>query len=314
MIEIRVVGAAVGSLVGVSAVLSAGLSQGQSVPEVPSSLVVFGDSLSDTGNFASLFGGLFPPPPYFEGRFSNGPLWVERFADRLQVEISTNAAWAGDDSNDLVNRRLPGYLNANPVADADALHVIYIGGNDLSDNALGVMAVPGIRTQIANRIAGNVRETIIDLHATGAQRFLLMNMSDIGATPEADFIADASGNAGVPEGLRLASIETNDRLRDEAQSLRAMLEIDLFEFDTFGLFEDLIDNPEQFGFTDTDRNVLQPDVTLIGDPDEFVFWDNLHPTGRAHELLGDAVFEAFIPAPGTGVMLAVGLVAVRRRR
>ena len=37
-----------------------------------SELVVFGDSLSDTGNLYAASGGFPPSPPYFDGNFSNG--------------------------------------------------------------------------------------------------------------------------------------------------------------------------------------------------------------------------------------------------
>src|SRR5687767_14594773 len=49
-------------------------------------IIVLGDSLSDTGNFFELSGG-FPPPPYFEGRASNGRLWVEYLADGFGMSI-----------------------------------------------------------------------------------------------------------------------------------------------------------------------------------------------------------------------------------
>src|SRR3954470_23184547 len=45
------------------------------------SIDVLGDSLSDTGRLYSVTG--YPPPPYYLGRFSNGPLWVEYFAPRV---------------------------------------------------------------------------------------------------------------------------------------------------------------------------------------------------------------------------------------
>ena len=54
-----------------------------------SEMIVFGDSLSDTGNVhtASTAQGLIPdpPPPYFDGRLSNGPIWVDRLAERLGI-------------------------------------------------------------------------------------------------------------------------------------------------------------------------------------------------------------------------------------
>ena len=47
-----------------------------------SGIVIFGDSLSDTGNVRAATGGAFPnlaEGPYFNGRFSNGPIWVDFF-------------------------------------------------------------------------------------------------------------------------------------------------------------------------------------------------------------------------------------------
>ncbi len=51
-------------------------------------LLVFGDSLSDNGNYFALTGGQYPPsPPYYQGRFSNGPVWPEVTADLADVPL-----------------------------------------------------------------------------------------------------------------------------------------------------------------------------------------------------------------------------------
>ena len=40
-------------------------------------VVYFGDSLTDTGNIY-MYGHIMPKsPPYYNGRFSNGPVWSE---------------------------------------------------------------------------------------------------------------------------------------------------------------------------------------------------------------------------------------------
>lgn len=70
-----------------------------------SKLYVFGDSLSDTGNVFNATiavnelpvvpGLIVPPvsppdPPYFQGRNSNGPVWVEYLADELNLSLTNS--------------------------------------------------------------------------------------------------------------------------------------------------------------------------------------------------------------------------------
>ena len=44
-------------------------------------LYVFGDSLSDAGNVFAATAGQQPGSPYYDGRYSNGPVWVEYLAE-----------------------------------------------------------------------------------------------------------------------------------------------------------------------------------------------------------------------------------------
>ena len=66
-------------------------------------LVVFGDSLSDNGNLYAVTGGTQPlSPPYYQGRFSNGPVFTEllgfnagRYTAGAPVTGSVNYAFGG---------------------------------------------------------------------------------------------------------------------------------------------------------------------------------------------------------------------------
>ena len=58
--------------------LALGSPEAAAVPY--SGFYVFGDSLSDTGNIATVTGGAIPPAPYVGGAFTNGPTWADRFA------------------------------------------------------------------------------------------------------------------------------------------------------------------------------------------------------------------------------------------
>ncbi|KAJ2716843.1 hypothetical protein H4R19_000406 [Coemansia spiralis] len=69
-----------------SGALAAGLGQSPA-PAV----YVFGDSLSDIGALKSLSGGLVPPAPYWEGRFTSGPLWNEYLARLLGYSLRSLA-------------------------------------------------------------------------------------------------------------------------------------------------------------------------------------------------------------------------------
>ncbi|MBF2019953.1 MAG: hypothetical protein IGR93_07590 [Hydrococcus sp. C42_A2020_068] len=67
-------------------------------------LVIFGDSISDVNNFYNLSGeaeGSFLQPPFYaQGRFSNGPIWVEYLAQDLNFipETIDNFALGGSTS------------------------------------------------------------------------------------------------------------------------------------------------------------------------------------------------------------------------
>ncbi len=74
------------------------------------SIVAFGDSLSDKGNLYSLTGDTIPPsPPYYQGRFSNGPVWVEDVAKYLGIPLADYAlGGANTDNTNIISPSLSG--------------------------------------------------------------------------------------------------------------------------------------------------------------------------------------------------------------
>ena len=125
------------------------------------SIYAFGDSLSDVGNaFLATAGtpAAQPVPPYADGQFSNGPVWVHTLAAGLGIAPlrpslagGTNYAVGGAESgvtpthragpNDLP-AQLGFYLAAHPTAVPGALYTLWIGANDLLDG-LQAAGVPG---------------------------------------------------------------------------------------------------------------------------------------------------------------------------
>ena len=69
-------------------------------------LVVFGDSMSDTGRFkASLAPGL-PEQYFWEGRWTNGPVWPEYASKVMGVELENYAFGAAETRNKALILRL----------------------------------------------------------------------------------------------------------------------------------------------------------------------------------------------------------------
>jgi len=129
-------------------------------------LVVFGDSLSDTGN---------------AGRFSNGPVWVESLADRLGLKLSpsqrggSNFAVGGAR---LDPRSGPHSLRAQvdaflkrPKPSGRILVIVYGGGNDL----LAAVGHPDGPTMMDAAVS-SLRSIFVDLVAHGVTDILAPNL------------------------------------------------------------------------------------------------------------------------------------------
>lgn len=276
-----------------------------------SALYVFGDSLSDTGNVSFITGGV-PFPPYAPGRFSNGPVWVETLAANLGLTANaaltggTNWAFGGAPTGPPYTQSvpyitqqvsggftgLPGYLQTTGgIADSNALYVVWGGGNDVRQGS------------ITGSVA-NISAAITALAAAGAQDFVVPNLPDIGLTPE----AIAAGPAAVA-GATFLSTTFNAQLAAAVSSLETSLGINIIEVDVFAFLNNVIGNPSLFGITNTNSRCFSGSTgvggagTVCANPDEYVFWDGIHPTAAAHAFLGDFATAAVIPVPPAAILL-----------
>jgi phospholipase/lecithinase/hemolysin len=278
-----------------------------------SNLYFFGDSLSDSGNISALALGLYPPAPYYPGRFSNGPVWAEDFAvlqnfpsagqhagmtlgpNFLNLDIKgpgNNYAIAGarnDTTGAIDSLGVPTgmemqtyyYLTrSNFTADPNALYVLFGGGNDIRDAAL---LAPAARTQMVTTAAYDLIVSAYELGQYGARRFLVMNAPDIGLTPEARLERNDSASATA------ATVDYNAALNFFLSGL-AFPNEQIFQFDTFGAFnaiyQDALSGGSAFGITNATTPCFAGYAGSTGaDCTKSLFSDDLHPTALVHGLM-----------------------------
>lgn len=280
-------------------------------PPAPfSALYVFGDSLSDNGNLFALTGG-FPPAPYFQGRFSNGPVAVEVLAGGLGLAAGQfhDKAIAGAmtgtggqfPSSGMLNQ-VAGFQASLQGAQADggALYFVWGGANDLRG---GVSIGEAI---------GNLSNIVSTLHGLGARKFLLPNLPDLGLTPEAR-------EGGGAAQASFASVVFNQQLAAAYGALATQWSDEqFFYFDAFGAQHAITDGSASNGFNNVSNRCFDSRVpSLCATPSAYLYWDNIHPTAAAHQILGNQMLAA-VPEPQAMLMMAVGLLgllaATRRRQ
>ncbi len=204
-------------------------------------LYIFGDSYCDVGNDYIASRGNVPASPYYAGRFSNGPIWVDHVAGFLGLAPlkpyltpgGTDFAFGGAEvtaplttpygSIPSVPRQVALYLESTGgKADPNALYIIEGGGNDILN------ATSGTPQQLGFEIALGISASELLLRHAGAKYFLIPNLYNVGLLPA------AAGNAAFATA---ATNATNQSLNNQL-ALESLLEgTHIVRLDPFSLIK-----------------------------------------------------------------------------
>jgi phospholipase/lecithinase/hemolysin len=265
------------------------------------SLVSFGDSLSDTGSGPAT-------PPSYGGRFSNGPVWEEYLASSLDIAPGDTADYAiGGATSGLTGlggvptgllTQVSGFAAAPVDLGSTTLYTVWAGGNDAIQSAIsGTDPIAG-----ATQAAANIASAVTQLAGTGAQYFLVPNLPNGGLFP----IAAQLG--ADPAAANQLTIFFNGQLDADLAPLASALGITIFRLDTYSLFQAIVANPSAYGLSDV-TTPCKSGSTVCANPDQHLFWDNVHPTTGVHALIGADALEA-VPEPGIAALVAVAVLAL----
>ncbi|MBN2021850.1 MAG: SGNH/GDSL hydrolase family protein [Pirellulales bacterium] len=273
--------------------------------------VVFGDSLSDGGNTYDLTAGAVPEsPPYWQGRYSNGPTWIEVRAGLFGLPAPTPSrlggtnyahggaetghgqSWTGTGASNMLEQG-DEYLAAHAPTGSEQF-VIWGGANDIFASILSG-EMPDSAVSVAN-----LSELITSLAQSGGTQFLVLNLPPLGEIP---LFRQFGEDVTIP--MNAVSAEFNALLSDKVQQLRSEQGLSISYIDVYALVTEVVNDPASFGFANvTDSAFNEASGTVVPNPDEYAFWDGVHPTARLHAML------ASVPEPKAIVLLATAVVGV----
>lgn len=288
------------------------------------SIVVFGDSLSDTGNVAHLtqakYGVRIPGPAadYTDGRFTDGAdtaptaekyfgVWIEQFAAKLpskpvikdSLDGGTNYAYGFATTGNGT-----GLFTFGP-SDSLSVNVNNIG-KQITDYL-------GTHPRITNKTLFIVWGGAIDvLYATspkdvidaaihqalniqrlieaGATQFIVPNLPPLGLVPRLNGSPTTSGPATQE------SVLYNDVLGAGLAILRDFnpgRRLEITQLNVFALFNQIVAAPSKYSLA----NVAASSQGIAVDPDTYLFWDSLHPTTHGHNILARSAAKLIASHP-----------------
>ncbi|CAF4558897.1 unnamed protein product [Rotaria sp. Silwood1] len=252
-------------------------------------IVVFGDSHTDTGNVYNLTEHHWPlVPPYYQGRFTNGPVWIEN----INVPYIMNFAY-GDatiDNDNLVtgftgpNRTIvPGirqqivnYLTGTDVSKTDlssTLYIIWAGGNEY-------LIEPALSSE---RVFASLVAAVSDLLVVGIQNLLVINLPPVQSFP------------GTNDKQRLSKLinQYNNYLLSNITGIQSgYTEVSIRIFDLYSLITEILSNNSMSTLNKIDKcwNILDDRIiSQCTNPNEYVFIDDYHFTSVIHQVIADNI-------------------------
>lgn len=309
-----------------------------------SRIYAFGDSYSDNGAALQITTGavkagvpgafIFPRLDVYDsdGRWTNNPglTSVEVLAKQENLQLTDYAVGGAKSGNGNLSTWLDQYQDTglfgqieqyktevNRVADSNGLYFIFISTNDLSERFFYNQT--GSVDALADAAVNNIASGISQLAAVGAKQFFVVNSTDLAALPLFEQYSQ--------EAAKFRDV-INESLPGQLDILNKQLGVEVALYDHVAISNKIRSTPARYGFTNINdackllysTDGLEPGCST---PDNYYYFDEIHPTRRVHQIIGedmanflDTQKTTTVPEPSTVVALisCMGMISLLRRK
>ncbi|URQ76142.1 MAG: autotransporter domain-containing protein [Candidatus Ochrobactrum gambitense] len=278
--------------------------------------IIFGDSLSDNGTFNNWIVKKIERRITTDGRFSNGWVWNEYLfpnqkrgtafmilrlrngdfgSNTPNGDANVNYAIGGTKYQDAgfteslivpsIADEVEEFIHGNNSISPHTLVPLWAGGNDAMD-ALD----DGVSTRVKAEFSGNELSGALErLYRAGARQFLVPDLPDFSKVPR------YANSHGIPS--KAATEDFNNAIADSIAAFRKKHpDAVVYAPKVANILDMVIKYPGIFGFTNATGNCVgtpsclnQPRGSAL--QNEYVFWDDIHPTTRTHNYIANYMRE-----------------------
>ncbi|KAG2277074.1 hypothetical protein Bca52824_059629 [Brassica carinata] len=280
-------------------------------------LIVFGDSIMDTGNNNGLHTILkcnFPPygkdfpGGYATGRFSDGRVPSDLIAEKLGLTKTLPAYMSPNlKPEDLLQgvTFASGGTGYDPLTAKMMFFLVVSSSNDLAHTFLA-QSYKYDRTSYANFLADSAAKFVRELHKLGARKIGVFSAVPVGCVPLQRTMFGGLFTRRCNKPLNNMAKQFNARLSPALDSLDKELDGVIFYINVYDTLLDIIQNPEKYGFEVADRGCCGKGTVAISylcnslnpftcsNSSAYVFWDSYHPTERAYQVIVDKLLDKYL--------------------
>ncbi len=271
-------------------------------------LYIFGDSMSDNGHDNKRNDERYNigedgvlhfamPAPYFEGRFTNGKVWPELLSEKMHLSSENvfNYAYGGatvqKDIYPVPNLDMQIHYSTTREAHNNpaSLYIIWIGANDLLTYCNSDNNIKNNDDIFIHDLNTNIEKNIRKLITRGAKQFLIAEQIDLSLNPQS--MEKNKTHKGYAQKLQnIVNLYNNANHNLIIKLSQEFPNLTFYNFNFSHLFPASNELAQAHGFNYLQEACLNH-LNVCENPNEYIFWDNLHPTTKVHSILAEEIFR-----------------------